>query len=91
MEIHLLATPSLFATIPPEIKVLNDWGLVTIIADKKTKNRKRIFITGQHIHVSGEKADFIKWLGPVKGFWLGIGSPMLQRFEIHHIKNLPEK
>lgn len=73
--------------IPEAIKVLEDWGDVTIRAEIGSPPQAA-FIEGRHVYVEGEEEAIKKWLLPFAGVWLGHGPPMLQQFEVAHIRGL---
>lgn len=78
MEMHMLLESSM-EPIPENIEVFADWGAVTIRTDNG-------FLEGKHIAVRAEKQHVVAWLGKYDGVWIGMGSPMLQEFQVAHIK-----
>jgi hypothetical protein len=72
---HLLVTSDLFP-IPEGIKVIQDYGRVSIVVDgdpKKTASGKHMIVDG----TMEAKHDWFKG----KFVWIGTGSPMFQQFE----------
>jgi len=80
MQICLLLTKNI-EPIPDTIKIEAEYGPVYVV-DNKGKG----LTDGIHVCLSGEKQDFISWLGKYDGVWVGEGSPMLQKFKVMHIK-----
>lgn len=82
MKIHLLVSADM-EPVPPEIKILDDYGFVQIMTTKPDMN---ICHEGKHITVEGKEQDFIDWLGGFDGVWVGKGMPSMQEFDVMHIR-----
>ncbi len=80
MKAVLLVTKEM-EPIPDKIKVLANWGWVTVVNKKNGEHLDG----GNHQMLEGEPFDFAKWLVKLDGVWVGKGSPMLQQFEIRHV------
>lgn len=79
MQMHLLKTKQI--PEPPEnINVLADWGSVTIRTSEGGAD------IGEHIMIEAEEEAIRSWLGKANGVWVGQGHPMMQEFEIMHIR-----
>lgn len=78
MEMHMLLESSM-EPIPENIEVAADWGEISIRTDNG-------FLEGKHIAIRAGQQNVIAWLGKHSGVWIGTGSPMLQEFQVAHIK-----
>ena len=83
MQFHYLHTPDV-PEVPDSVKQLADWGSVQILINDPDKERQ--IVTGFHRWVEGSEQDIVEWLGPLKGVCMGEGPPMMQLFEVMHIK-----
>jgi len=79
---HLLVSEAM-EPVPENITVLADWGRVDIHSEDKIPE---MYYTGKHMMIKGSNNAIRSWLAPFKGVWLGKGSPIMQQFEIAHIK-----
>ena len=77
LQLHLLMT-EVVPPIPDDVKVLQDFGEVSIVSDGE-------FITGTHVAVECGEPELRSWLGPLDGYWLGVGQPFQQQFHIVHL------
>lgn len=78
MQIQLLQTKDI-PELPKSLKICQNFGIISITTDDGV-------VEGNHIVVEGELEDIKTWLYPVDGFWMSIGSPTKQKFELVHIK-----
>jgi len=67
--------------IPDTIKVLEDWGFVSVV-----NGWGKPLVSGSHVYLEGTEEAFKEWLRPFDSVCVGQGSPMLQNFSIMHIK-----
>lgn len=85
MQLHLLLTDDIKETMPNTCKITDDFGKLDIVFDNA--DGKGITIkTGLHCFVEDTTENIIKWLKPFDGFIKGNGYPMMETFEICHIK-----
>lgn len=82
MQIALLVTPNLLP-IPKELDT-HSFGPLSIIVPMKGFPK---IVVGEHMIVGGDAEAIKNWLRPFDGVWVGKGVPMLQQFEIGHIKD----
>jgi hypothetical protein len=69
--------------VPEDVKVLKDFGYTEIVIN----NNPHDTVSGHHVMVEGEPKAVAKWLHPTDGVWVGVGNPMLEHFEVRHIKD----
>jgi hypothetical protein len=84
INVHMLLTEDQLKAIPPNIEIVANWGAITI----RYEENEVKYMDGTHVAISGPKTDIIKWLKPFGYFWLGVGSPMLQNFELYGLDKL---
>ena len=94
MQMHLLVTQEMLDKFPKEVKLMANWEEVALVPPdisiqklaKKLNEGKKLFpndvpyYKGDHIAIEGEPQAVVNWLSKFNGFWLGEGSPMMQRF-----------
>jgi hypothetical protein len=80
--IVLLATEEMLSTRPSDVRIVHDWGMIAIHIDPSVD----MYNTGYHIAVDGPLESIKGWLLPYKNIWYGVDSPILQEFEVGHIK-----
>ncbi len=80
MTLHMLVEEKQ-KPIPPEITVKENWGPLTVVTDANGR------VYGEHMMLEGSAADFVEWLKPFDGVWVGEGSPTAQNFVVMHIKD----
>ena len=73
-----LLVESSMRPIPQTIKVLSDWGEVTVVS-----NKGELVAQGEHLELSGEPEEFETWLEKTGSFWRTKPgtSPIMQQFE----------
>jgi hypothetical protein len=81
--IVLLATPEMLSTRPDDVKIVHDWGDLTIHIEPKPE--EEIYDNGYHVAIEGPTESIKDWLRPYKNIWIGVGSPIMQEFEVRHI------
>lgn len=83
MRQMLLKTSNL-GDIPADIKVLDNWGSVSVVDSNGGP-----LVAGDHVHLEGPCEAFINWLKPFDEVWITKRgtSPMEQVFEAVHIKD----
>jgi hypothetical protein len=81
MELHLLLTSDIKATMPKSTKIKHNFGQLEVIFDGPHDYRN-----GLHCVVEDTKEHIIEWLKPFAGFVKGNGIPQCEEFEICHIK-----
>lgn len=81
--IVLLATDDMLSTKPQDVEIKHNWGHCEIVVVEAERDR---FVGGTHIAVEGPIESIKGWLRPFDGVWFGVGSPVLQEFEVGHIK-----
>lgn len=82
MQMHLLLTDDIRATMPPTTKITDSWGnLLVMFGGDLMKNKY-----GLHCFVEDTEENLTAWLKPFDGFVKGNGNPMMETFEICHIK-----
>lgn len=87
MTIHLLLTEEIRPTMPETINVVADYGeLKVVLPYENSKSNIIDFKRGSHVLLNGEENMFSDWLRPFDGILVGVGSPMMQQFEIMHVK-----
>ena len=79
MQIHLLLTPDIRATMPATTKITQDWGNLRVIFPEKT-------YYGTHCFVEDTQENIFAWLRPFDFFIEGNGNPQMETFHIMHIK-----
>lgn len=77
MKLVLLKTPDV-PPIPPSIKVLADWGPLTIMPSQER---------GDHLLVEGDESALRGWLLNLN-FWRGDGIPQMQHFVVSRFKEI---
>jgi len=80
----LLVVEAKFLPVPETIKVLDNWGFVGVVDSDGNS-----LANGEHMHLEGSDAEFIRWLGEYEGVWrTKTGTPpMFQQFEVVHVPN----
>lgn len=78
MIFHLLLT-SVVPPIPDNIKIIENWGEITLHTGGG-------LVVGTHVMVECTSEAAIDWLGGLNGFWLGVGAPINQQFEVSNVK-----
>ncbi len=81
MQLHLLLSNEQQSIKPDEVKIINDFGRLTIIIDggQPTEN----YETGLHCFVEGDEEIIFNWLSEFNYFWKGDGNPMMESFQQH--------
>lgn len=79
MKVHLLLTDDIKATMPNTVKITDSWGMLNVRFPHKD-------YFGLHCFIEGEEKSITDWLRPFEGFVKGNGTPMMETFEIVHIK-----
>lgn len=74
--------------IPDGITLIDDYGYITIVAEYREGIQQVpvALVRGQHAIVEGGEDVLKTWLGPFDGVWVGSSNPILEQFEIMHIK-----
>lgn len=81
MRINLLIEPAM-KPIPNTIRVVQSFGDLSVLCD----NRK--IVRGEHAIIEGVNDAIIDWLLPHSGFWMGVGTPIMQQFTLRHATEL---
>lgn len=82
MQLHLLLTPDVAVKKPTTTKIIHDYGQLTVVFNNDIGDTR----TGLHCVVEDTKENIIDWLKEFDGFAKGNGVPMMESFEIVHIK-----
>lgn len=80
----LLATKNIYP-IPSDIKILSNYGPISIIVGTNLQNQ----IRGDHLIIEGDPQSICDWLHPKGDIWIGKGSPILQKFKLELIAKKP--
>lgn len=86
MQVHILLTPEIKATIPSSIKVLVNYGSIGVIFPAVEVGEIAHSMNGENAVVDGTEEDIINWLKPFDGVPIGSGVPQFEDFTIMHIK-----
>lgn len=83
MKLHLLVEEKM-NPIPSEVSILADYQELCLI--QHDNNLTKIGSTfGRNLIIEADEKVIRKWLHPFDAVWLGVGSPMMEQFEAHHI------
>ncbi len=78
MQMHLLLTNDIKATMPSTCKITDSWGDLPVRFESETH-------IGLHCFVEDTAENLKNWLRPFDGFIVGNGSPMMEQFTFAHI------
>jgi hypothetical protein len=79
MQLHLLLTQEIYQTKPETCKIVADFGELKVIFTDRIES-------GLHCFVEDNEENIINWLKPFNSVVVGSGNPMIEEFEIMHIK-----
>jgi len=79
MKLHLLVTPDMINIIPETTKILFKKEIEYTSEEELVK--------GENMILEDTRENFIKWLKPFDGIWIGTGDPQHESFQIMHIKD----
>ena len=79
MQLHLLLTDDIKATMPNDVKIIEDYGQL-LVRFEDIKDR-----FGLHCIVEAEQQVIVDWLKPFDGFVKGSGTPIFESFTIAHV------
>lgn len=80
MNIHILLTETIKRTMPSSCRIIKDFGEQTVTFDNITRQN------GLNCVIKDTEENIVSWLGPFDGVVVGVGSPVLEKFQIAHIK-----
>lgn len=84
MTLQLLLTPEQLGSKPDTVRLVENYGRTSIIV---TENGHKLpSFSGSHVIVSGEVEDISAWLRPYDGVYVENGIPMMEQFQLMHIK-----
>lgn len=87
MELNLLLTKELKASMPSTIEIVINFGEIRVVfPDENNQIHIEDDMIGDNAVVRGETEEIVKWLKPFDGVAVGVGSPQMEKFEIKHIK-----
>ena len=81
MKTAILITPEM-RPVPLGVSV-NNFGPTTVVSDV---NGHRSYYIGDHAIIEGDDEVIKNWLRPFDGVYIGVGHPMMEQFEIMHIR-----
>jgi len=85
MQIHLLLTSKVRATMPDTIKTIFSTSISIFELDKYGDRTGIVY--GDNAILEGKKSDIINWLKEFDEIWVGNGIPQTEEFHKDSIKN----
>lgn len=88
MQLHILLTPEIKSKMPSTTKEIANFGRIDVIFSDDTEDllEGNEIISGENAIVEDTKENIIEWLKEFDGVPIGNGVPMLERFNMCHIK-----
>lgn len=80
MKLHLIVQEHM-EPIPEGVEITDDFGPITLVTSDSS------LVYGKNLRIEGDGLVIASWLNPFDGVWFGVGSPMLEQFEVWHIKD----
>lgn len=80
MIFHMLLSDEQRCSIPEEIRQVEDFGELTIIINPEAGPWNKKYFNGYHLLLEGQADSFKEWMYKYNSIYVGVGSPMEQRF-----------
>lgn len=84
MNIALLMSADMVQTRPESVKIIQSFGNIWVHTSEEMEDK--MYTYGEGAIIQGEESDIKDWLRPYDGIWVYKGSPMLEEFEVMHVK-----
>jgi hypothetical protein len=69
--------------IPEDVHILQEFDKDLLVVD----NEGKPLATGRHVYIEGEKQSILNWLNQFDGFFVSVGSPIMQNFKAMHVSD----
>lgn len=84
----ILLVEERFGSVPPDIRVVQEFGDEMIVTDVEEQGgrRKPVTVRGTSMFLEGPQEAFVRWLKPFDGIWK-TSNPMLGDWNVFHIRD----
>lgn len=82
----ILLVEEKFGPVPPDIRVVQEFGDEMIVTDVEEKDGRRVPVTvhGVSMFLEGPEEAFVRWLKPFDGVWKS-NNPMMGKWHVVHV------
>lgn len=87
MKLHLLVTKEMMNTMPETVEIIFQHHIDMVVYNPDNISKVLDTVRGENMILEDTRENFIKWLKPFDGVWVGTGVPQHESFQIMHIKD----